>query len=396
LIVAWIAVLASIAFVLYTYVLYPLILRLLVGSGRGMSYQRYEDGDAWPRISITIPAYNEGAQIADTIEGLLALDYPEDRRQILIISDASTDDTDRIVRSYADRGVELLRQPERRGKTAAENLAAQHLTGEIIVNTDASIRMPPHSLQQLVAPFKDPRVGLVSGRDVSVGAGESRENQGEAGYVGYEMWLRDLETRAGGIVGASGCYYAIRPELHRIALPGALSRDFAAALHTHERGYLAVSQSEATCQVPRTGTLSREFPRKVRTMARGMDTLRYKSSLLNPFRHGRFAWMLFSHKVCRWLVPWFALVGLIGLGALATEHAWAAALVFVTLGGTAVSAAAWAFGGRRRLPTVLALPAFALMGNVAVLRASLLLFTGDQTPIWEPTRRGTSPPPDPL
>jgi hypothetical protein len=110
---------------------------------------------------------------------------------------------------------------------------------------------------------------------------------------------------------------------------------------------------------------------------------------LNPLRHGRFAFMLFSHKVCRWLVPWTALVGLLGLAALATEHAWAAALLVVVLGGTAVSAAVWAFGGRRRLPFVLSLPAFALMGNVAVLRASLFALAGDQTPIWEPTRRET-------
>jgi cellulose synthase/poly-beta-1,6-N-acetylglucosamine synthase-like glycosyltransferase len=361
----------------------------LLGSRPGLSYEQYEDGDAWPRISITVPAYNEGEQIAATIEGLLALDYPEDRRQILVVSDASTDDTDQIVRRYADRGVELLRQPERRGKTAAEDLAARHLTGEIVVNTDASVRMPSDSLRRLIAPFRDPRIGLVSGRDVSVGASESRANQGEAGYVGYEMWIRDLESRAGGIVGASGCYYAIRAELHRIALPASLSRDFAAALNTHECGYRAVSKSDATCLVPRAGTLSHEFPRKVRTMTRGMETLLHKRSLLNPLRHGRFAFMLFSHKVCRWLVPWMALIGLLGLAVLATEHAWAAALLVVALGGTAVSAAAWAFGGRRRLPFVLSLPAFALMGNVAVLRASLLALAGGQTSIWEPTRRET-------
>src|SRR5690606_3590188 len=174
------------------------------------------DPDEWPTISITVPAYNEEAQIRGTIESLLATDYPEEKRQILIVSDASTDRTDEIVREYADRGVQLLRVTERRGKGAAENAAAPHLTGEIVINTDASVRITPHSLKPLIARFTDPRVGLASGRDVSVAHVDDDANRGESGYVGYEMWIRKLETRLDGIVGASGCFYAIRAHLHRL------------------------------------------------------------------------------------------------------------------------------------------------------------------------------------
>lgn len=392
-ILAWIAVVGATCFGLYTYVLYPLTLRLLAGPDRPGVDPSTEPGAGaevdWPPVSITVAAYNEADQIAETVESLLALDYPPDRRQILIVSDASTDGTDDIVRRYAERGVQLVRQPERRGKTAAENLASQHLTGEIVINTDASIRIPPPSLKALVAPFRDPRVGLASGRDVSVGRSGSEANQGEAGYVGYEMRIRDLETRMGGIVGASGCYYAIRPELHSIPLPAALSRDFAAALHTFERGYRAVSVPEATCLVPRTGSLKREFPRKVRTMARGMATLLFKRNLLNPLRHGRFAWMLFSHKVCRWLVPWAGLVGAVGLAVLATEYTWALALLVGALGVAGLGALAWALGGDRRLPGLLALPAYGLMGNVAALKATVQALRGQRSAVWEPTKRVT-------
>ena len=126
----------------------------------------------------------------------MLLDYPAERRQILIVSDASTDGTDEIVAEYADRGIELVRQPTRAGKTAAENAARSALRGDIIVNTDASIRIHPHSLKPLIAAFSDPSVGVASGRDVSVARLDDDSNVGESGYVDYEMRIRALETRA--------------------------------------------------------------------------------------------------------------------------------------------------------------------------------------------------------
>src|SRR5207245_2850849 len=132
---------------------------------------------------------------------------------------------------------------------------------------------------------------------------DDRANPGEQTYVGYEMWVRGLETRVFGIVGASGCLYAIRKDLHMRSLPEALSRDFAAALAARECGLRAVSVPQALCFVPRSASLRQEYWRKLRTVTRGLTTLWYKRSLLNPARYGLFAWLLFSHKVCRCLTP---------------------------------------------------------------------------------------------
>lgn len=384
---SWILIAGAVLLAVYAYVGYPLLLVILERLGGRVEMAREPAGE-WPTVSITVPAYNEEHQIAETLASLLALDYPADRRQILIVSDASTDRTDEIVRSFADRGVELVRQPERRGKTAAENAVAPLLRGEIVVNTDASIRIHPESLKRLIAPMTAAEVGLASGRDVSVGREDREANQGEAGYVGYEMWVRDLETRTGSIVGASGCFYAIRRELHGVPLPGHLSRDFAAALHTRERGLRAVSVGTATCTVPRAGALAQEYRRKVRTMGRGMETLRYKRALLNPFTQGLFAWKLFSHKVVRWLVPWAgigAFAGLLWLVAGASPVA-----LCLVLGLTALAGAATVLAVRtqRPLPRAIALPAFAILGNVAVLHATLRTLIGSSEALWEPTRRG--------
>ncbi|MBD0318959.1 MAG: glycosyltransferase, partial [Gemmatimonadetes bacterium] len=252
-------ILAPVVLAAYAYAGYPALLRLAATLRPKREPARA--AAEWPSISISLPVYNEAAQIRGVIERLLELDYPAERRQILVISDASTDGTDDVVREYEGRGVELLRLSARNGKTAAENAARPYLRGDIVVNTDASIRIHPGALKPLLAAFDDPRVGVASGRDVSVARTDADSNSAESGYVGYEMGVRALETSIDSIVGASGCFYAIRAHLHRTYLPDSLSRDFAAALVAREHGFRAVSVDEAVCFVPRTGSLQREYRR---------------------------------------------------------------------------------------------------------------------------------------
>jgi len=389
--IAVVLVVGSVAVGTFAYIGYPIVLWLVT---RFTRQSRGSDDRAWPLLSITVPAYNEERTIAQTLQRVLDLDYPADRRQIVVVSDASTDRTDDIVREFASRGVELLRQPERRGKTAAENAARHHLRGEIVVNTDASVQIERPALKALIAAFDDPTVGVASGRDVSVsrdgGRGADGANEGEAGYVGYEMWVRDLETRAGGIVGASGCFYASRIPLHMEIVPEALSRDFAAPLIAREHGFRTVSVPGAVCFVPRQASLRQEYRRKVRTMTRGLETLFYKRHLLNPFRYGRFALMLWAHKLIRWLVPWMAVAGTIGLLLGAVSGAWWGS-VGLALAVAALLAAVVAWRrpeGGRPLPRILALPAYLMWGLIAGLHAWLNAMRGELNPVWEPTRRG--------
>ena len=377
-------IIAPIALVLYAYIGYPLLLALVAFIRRRVTPAEIAE---WPRISITVPAYNEEREIGSTIESLLQLDYPADRRQILVVSDASTDRTDEIVRSFADRGVTLIRMNERSGKTAAENAVSPHLTGEIVVNTDASIRIARTALKPLIAAFADPTVGVASGRDVSVSRQNEAANAGESRYVGYEMSVRALETRAGGIIGASGCLYAIRAHLHRTKLQDGLSRDFAAALIARDHGYRAVSVDAATCYVPRTSSVKREYRRKVRTMTRGMETLWAMRRLMNPFRFGLFGWMLFSHKICRWAAPWGAVLLFAGLLILAPSTPWAAAVALVAAIGTVLGSIGMAMPEDKPLPRLISMPTYVLMGNVAALHATLRALHGDRNAVWEPTRR---------
>jgi cellulose synthase/poly-beta-1,6-N-acetylglucosamine synthase-like glycosyltransferase len=378
-------VLAPVVMFGYAYAGYPLLLRLLAARRPPVPARR--DPVDWPLITITLPCHNEERRLGAAIDGLLRADYPANRRQILVVSDASTDATDEIARGYAGRGVELIRLAERRGKTAAENAAVAAARGEIVVNVDASVGIRPDALKALVRAFEDPSVGVASSRDVSVGDLSAEGNQGESGYVGYEMQVRALETRVGSIVGASGSFFAMRRAIHEPDFPESLSRDFASVLMAVERGFRAVSVDEAICLVPRTRSLRTEFRRKARTMARGLETLWYKRHLMNPFSHGVFAWMLISHKLCRWLV--YLTLPLAVLGAIALAAAWTPGWLLVAAGAAGVTLGVlgmrWPDG--RRAPPLLALPGFALASNVAGVLAWFRFFRGQSSPVWEPTRR---------
>lgn len=379
----WILLAVPALLAVYTYGVYPALLRYMA-SGRSRPAHLLE---SFPLVSIVIPAYNEEAQIRGCIEALIAQDYPANHRQILILSDASTDRTDEIIGEYRDRGVELLRMPVRSGKTAAENASCALLRGEIVINSDSSIRMHAQAVRKLVEAMADPEVGVASTRDVSIAHGAVLANAAEAGYVGYEMKIRALETLTGGIVGASGSGYAIRASLHRLPVRDDLSRDFSAALTARTHGFIAVSVDDALCFVPRTTSLKAEYRRKVRTMARGMETLLHNRHLLDPWRFGGFAWKLWSHKVCRWLVPPSGLVGLLGLALLAPALTWARILLVVALAGCGIAllGARWPFG--RHLPRALSLLTFAASANLAVLHAFIRVIKGHDDHVWEPTRR---------
>src|SRR4030095_3718112 len=145
-------------------------------------------------------------------------DYPEERLEVLIASDASDDATDEIVREYAGRGVRLVRAPQRKGKEHAQGLAISVATGEILVFTDAATILEASALRRLMENFADPAVGAVSTEDVTVGAHGNRTAEGL--YVKYEMWIRRLEGRFHSLVGLSGSCLAIRKQLSSDWSPG--------------------------------------------------------------------------------------------------------------------------------------------------------------------------------
>ncbi len=373
---------APVALALYAYIGYPIVLRTLSFRRRTRVTAEAE----WPTVTITVPVYNAAASIRTTLDHLLRVDYPRERLQILVISDASTVATDDIVRSFAANGVELLRLPTRQGKTVAENMSLSAARGDILVNVDSTIIVPPQSLKTLVRAFDDPTVGVASGSDVSAGDAREEGTSAESGYVGYEMWVRDLETRVGSIVGASGCFYGARRSVHERALPGGLSWDFASALNARKQGYRSVSVPDATCIVPRTIQVRTELTRKVRTMARGLSTLFFYRELMNPFRYGSFAFMLISHKLVRWLPYLLAPLAYASLALLAVGNG-GARVIFGFVSAGILAGALGIYWREPRVQRILALPGFVVAVFWAGFLAWWTALRQAQLATWEPTVR---------
>lgn len=388
---AWLIVCAPVIIAALAYVGYPAALWLIATVRRRAPFTAPSAG-AWPSLTITVPVHNGAATIGAALDRLLALDYPRGLVQLLVISDASTDGTDDLVRARAGEGVELLRLPRRVGKTAAENAAMSHARGEIIVNVDATVQVPRESLRPLVRVFRDPAIGLASGRDVSVASGGDGHTDAESGYVGYEMWVRSLESRVGSIVGASGCFYAIRRSIHSSPLAPDLSWDFASALVAHELGYRSVSVSDAICLVPRTAALRTERRRKVRTMARGLRTLLHMRALLNPRRHGGFALMLICHKLLRWL-PWLvAPVATAALLWLAMDDVRARLLLAMLALGVGAGALALRRPSQATMPLPLRMAGFIVATASAGVLAWWEALRSTPLATWEPTPRAEALP----
>lgn len=368
----------------YTYAGYPFLLWLSgrrVGPAPGIG-----STPGCPPITICLPVHNGATHLARALDALLVARYPGPR-QIVVTSDGSTDETEAIVARYRARGVELLTLPVRVGKSEAENRTLDAIRGEIVINTDASVWIHPEALTALVQAFDDPVVGVASSVDVSVDTTTGRA-VGEGTYVGYEMWLRGLETRAGGIVGASGSLYAIRASLHRRVVPPHLSRDFSSALHARAAGYRSVSVPTAICFVPKGRPRADEYRRKVRTMARGLATLAADRRLLDPRRYGGFAWRLFSHKLLRWLTP--VLIAATALALLLPGSAPRGVRLLVAA-GSALATLGWWWPGAH-LPRLLALPGYAAAAVVAGVHAWWVALAGGAAAVWEPTRRDLTTP----
>jgi hypothetical protein len=246
--------------------------------------------------------------------------------------------------------------------------------------------VPPSSLKHLVHAFDDSTVGVASGYDVSTGSRDFTASKGESGYTGYEMWVRDLETRAGSIIGASGCFYGIRRSIRTKALPPGLSWDFASTLVAKQQGYRSVSVPAAICFVPRAVDVQVELRRKSRTMARGLSTLFHFGSLMNPLQYGIFAVMLLSHKMLRWLPFLLTPVAIVALGVLAPQSTLAASLLAAVALGIGVGVSGILYR-RASLFKPVALAGFVVAATVAGFLAWCDAIRGARMATWEPTPR---------
>ena len=288
----------------YIYIGYPFLIFIL---GKIFSKPVFKDEIHVP-VTILIAAYNEERDIEATVRNKLEQDYPPDLLEIIVISDGSTDRTDKIVNSIEDPRVRLLRQEPRAGKTAALNMAAPHAKGKILVFSDANSHYALDALKRLVANFSDPEVGYVTGKMIYINPDESTIGDGCTIYMKYENILRNLETKLGSVVGVDGGIDAARKDLYTPMKPDQLP-DLVLPLKVVEQGYRVIYEPEAILKEPSLRAAQDEYRMRVRVSLRALwalwdmrHLLTFSSSQARTFSTSfLYSWQLWSHKVLRYL-----------------------------------------------------------------------------------------------
>lgn len=299
---------ASIFLLICSYILYPVFLAL-IGKFFNRSEQQKSD-DYIPIVTLVIAAYNEEDVIEEKIINSMSLNYPSDRLEIIVLSDASTDKTDDIVRSYSENRVKLLRVEGRNGKTFCQNAAAAQASGEIIVFSDANAMYNTDSILNLVKNFRNTEVGVVIGKRTYASI-EGNSNQ-EGLYEKLEVLIKKGETILGGTIGANGAIYALRKDLY---IPLAKDRisDIIEPLNiaiTHKK--IIVQEDNAISVERHVNSFSKEFRRKRRIVLRTMSSLWKEKWLL--IRSPGIVIKLLLHKVIRWMtIPLLGVIAITGL-----------------------------------------------------------------------------------
>lgn len=362
--------------ILYTYAGYPLWMYLR----SRLQPRPQRQASILPTVSIILAVHNGAALLRQKVAHLLSLDYPQDRMEIEIVSDGSTDGTDDILKEFRDPHVKCLRCPEHSGKAAALNIGMQNATGEILLFLDIRPWMESNALQQLISNFDDPRVGCVTGELVLRDDGHDAGAQAVGGlYWRYEQWIRNCEAKVDSPLGVYGGFYAIRRELASALPEGTILDDMLQPLSVIRQGYRSVLDLRARVYDIWPKNLRGEFNRKVRTLAGNFQLVQLAPWLLS--RQNRLRFELISHKLLRLLVP-FLLVILLTSNALLADRsllytgAFAAQIVFYILA---------ALGTVRNIPvlTRIAAPAsaFCMLNAAVVVGFYKFLFT--RGPLWK-------------
>lgn len=368
---------------LYSYFLYPLILKLLPARKFILTDGKSDAMTEWPVLSLIITVHNEEARIREKLDNTLRINYPSERLEIIVASDFSSDETDNIVESYVEKGVRIVRADERKGKEYAQLCAIRASKGEILVFSDVATQIPADALRLLAARFADPQVGALSSEDKFVSNDGSVV--GEGAYVKYEMWLRRLESDRAGLVGLSGSFFAARREVcddWDIYCPS----DFNTALNTAKLGLVAITCPDVVGIYNDVQDSALEYRRKMRTVIRGITAVARHPEVLNPFRMGLFAFQVWSHKIMRWGVPWFMALFLLLTSALLGQGmtytlALIAQLVFYGLAVTG-----WLSADLRK-NTVVKIIYFFVQTNLALAQATVSFVLGKRMTVWTPSKR---------
>jgi cellulose synthase/poly-beta-1,6-N-acetylglucosamine synthase-like glycosyltransferase len=337
-----------------------------------------------PSVTLLIVANNEEAVIAARLENALAIDYPRERFEIVVASDGSIDDTEAIVQTFSSRGVRLEAVSPRQGKTAMLNRVITKLRSDVIVLSDGNTLTEPDSVRKLARWFVDTSIGVVCGKLKLVDHVTGHNVDGL--YWRIETAMKEREAQLGAIIGANGAIYALRRSVFVPIPPDTIVDDLVVPLRARivtdcrllfDREAVAIEETAPHVEV--------EFRRRVRIGTGGFQAIALLWPLLNP-RRGWIAVTFLSHKVLRWLCPFFMIALLAANFPLADDPFYrlflAAQVSFHLTATLFIRSDAWG-----RLPRLVRLGLMFHSMNVALLVGFWNWLRGGQSGGWQRTER---------
>jgi cellulose synthase/poly-beta-1,6-N-acetylglucosamine synthase-like glycosyltransferase len=256
---------------------------------------------------VIIAAHNEESVIEKRIENLLRLDYPKNKLEVIIASDGSTDNTNELVSKCNDERLILLVFEEQRGRAMVHNDSIKRAMGEIVVFSDADTMFAPDFLRKIVRNFSDPSIGCVSGELKYINQNATTLTRDTSFYWQYELKLRQYESKIGILPFATGACMALRKELFKPLQPDD-DVDFICPLDIILQGHRVIHESEAVAFEVLPSSAKGVIQARTRMTLRNIKGTLRKMRAFNPLRYPQIWWAVVSHKILRWLTPYFLLM----------------------------------------------------------------------------------------
>lgn len=374
--------------VAYSYVIFPILLKIL-SAGKKMNAEIWFAGEDLPGVSVIIAAYNEERVISEKLKSLLKTTYPADRLEILVGSDASSDNTETLIREIAaqDKRVRLFPFRARRGKPSLVNDLVREARYPIIVLTDANVMLKPETLYRMIRHFRSAKIGLVGANIVNIGQRNDGISKQETSYIARENLIKYREGIVWGtMMGPFGGCFALRKQLFREIPAGFLVDDFFICMQVIQNAYLAINELDAICYEDVSNDIRQEYRRKARISAGNFQNLRTFSSLLRkPFSAAGFTFI--SHKVLRWLTPFFLLISFVCLFFLSFQHPYFKYLFFLEILLFLSPLIDFLFKKAGMNLKLLRFIAYFSFMNLALMIGFFRYLKGVKSSVWTPTKR---------
>ena len=341
-------------------------------------------------VSVIIAAYNEEELIEEKINNCLSLNYPENKLQLIFITDGSSDRTADIVRKYSR--IKLLHEDKRLGKMSAIKRAMPFVSGDVTVFTDANTFLNEDALMHLIKHYQNPRIGAVAGeKKILVNQSADASSAGEGFYWKYESALKKWDYELYSNVGAAGELFSIRTNLYQPVETDTIIDDHMIAMRIAEKGYIIAYEPNAYAMETASADSKEELKRKIRIAAGGIQSIYRLKKAANPFINPVLTFQYFSHRVLRWTVtPWLMILLFILNLMICIRYPdlqiYNILLVF-QLFFYAAALTGWFLESKKIKVKAAFIPFYFSMMNYAVIAGTFRYFKGAQSAAWEKSKR---------